>query len=302
MAENNTVVRRGIGSARGTQRLKFTHSDANRACGLFEAHLESVDVSMIKIGEDRTGMPSFNGLEIPKIRFTFASNVKEANKRKYITLQFNAIESNINTIPNGKDAWKVNSVFDYFKHILDVFVLKGRELTDEEANALSLTFTDFDDAGNYIPVDPESVIAGWKAVFDGMAKILNEGKDGKPYYMNNGNIIPIWIKLIRCIKTPKKGWINVQSNGDLSFPSFVGEGVIEIFIPNTLPSIHLDIIRESITPKVQDAPKAPTAIGMGVPGVPMAGAVAVDPFAGGAQSGIPGIVDDVPFGGDMPAF
>lgn len=300
MAENNTVARRGISTARGTQRLKFTHTDADKSCGLFPAHLESVDVSMIKIGEDRTGMPSFNGLEIPKIRFTFASNVKETAKRKYITLQFSAVESNIDTIPDSKDAWKVNSVFDYFKHILDVYVLKGRDLTDEEANALSLTFTDFDEDGNYVPVEPEVVIAGWKAVFDGMAKILNEGKDGKPYYMNNGNPLPIWIKLVRCIKTPKKGWINVQSNGDLSFPSFVGEGVIEIMVPNTLPSIHLDTIRESISPRVVEAPKAPTTLAAPMGGVGMPGAVAVDPF-GAMDNGVPGITNDIPFG-DMPAF
>ena len=74
MSETNnvvkpTVARRGIATARGTQRLKFSHSDA-KSNGLFIAHLESVDVTKVKIGEDTTGLVSFNGLEIPRIRFT----------------------------------------------------------------------------------------------------------------------------------------------------------------------------------------------------------------------------------------
>ena len=98
MAENTEVVakapvmRRGVASARGTQRLKFTHEDANKATGLFIAHLDSVEVSMIKIGEDKQGMPSFNGLEIPKLRFIFTSNDENVAKRKNAVLSFNAVE------------------------------------------------------------------------------------------------------------------------------------------------------------------------------------------------------------------
>ena len=36
-----------------------------------------------RIGDDKTGMPSFNGLEIPKLTITFASNEEDANKRHY---------------------------------------------------------------------------------------------------------------------------------------------------------------------------------------------------------------------------
>ena len=57
MAENtnnaSVVARRGIATARGTQRLKFSHSDA-KSNGLFIAHLESVDVSTIKISGEST--------------------------------------------------------------------------------------------------------------------------------------------------------------------------------------------------------------------------------------------------------
>lgn len=68
-AGTKTVARRGVASARGTQILRFHHTDANPNNGLFEAHLDKVEVSMIKVGEDTTGMPSFNGLEIPRLTF-----------------------------------------------------------------------------------------------------------------------------------------------------------------------------------------------------------------------------------------
>lgn len=257
------VNRRGVAAARGTTRLKFSHEQAKQN-GLFIGHLESVAASMIQIGEDKTGMPSFNGLEIPKIVFTFTSNEPEVAKRHYITLQFTAVESNANTIPGGKEEWKVNTVFDWFKHILNVYVLKGRELTEDEANALTLSFDDFDEQGEYVPVEPEDVIAGWKTLFENFENIINRGRDGQPYYKSkDGKDIPIWMKLLRYIKTGKKGWQPVN-NGDLAFPSFVGEGCIEIYKQNTPPSIRIDSIKEAIIPMNIEKAKAPN---MPVPGI-----------------------------------
>ena len=274
-------VRRGIAAARGTTRLKFSHEQA-KLNGLFIAHLDSVATSMIQIGEDKTGMPSFNGLEIPKLVFTFASNEAEVAKRHYVTLQFTAVESNANTIPGGKEDWKVNTVFDWLKHILNVYVLKGRELTDEEADALSLPFEDFDEQGEYVPVEPETVIAGWKTIFENFENIVNRGRDGQPYYKTkDGKDVPVWIKLLRYNKT-KKGW-NPINNGDLSFPSFVGEGCIEIYKQNTAPSIRIDSVKESIIPMNVEKAKAPNMPGLntGVAGAsPMGGGVPVDPMAG----------------------
>lgn len=268
--EVKKVNRRGIGSARGTTRLKFNNEQA-KANGLFHAHLDSVTVSMIQIGEDKSGMPSFNGLEIPKIVFTFASNEEDVNKRHYATLQFTAVESTANTIPGGSEEWKVNSVFDWFKHILNVYVLKGRELTDEEAEALSLSFEDFDEQGEYLPVEPETVIAGWKTLFENMENILNRGRDGQPYYKTKDNKnITVWIKLLRFIKSKKKNWQPIN-NGDLSFPSFVGEGCIEIYKPNTPASIRIDVVRETIVPMQIEKPKTPNmpTPNMGMGGIPV---------------------------------
>lgn len=298
-AEQKKVNRRGLGTARGTTRLKFTHEMA-KPNGLFLGHLESVTIGTIKIGEDTTGMPSFNGMEIPRLSLTFASNEEDASKRHYVSLNFNAVESNVNTIPGGKDEWKVNSVFDWLKHILNVYVLKGRELNEEEANALSLSFEDFDEQGEYVNVEPEDVIAGWKVLFENFENILNRGRDGQPYYKTkDGKNIPVWIKLIRYIKNNKKGWQPVN-NGDLAFPAFVGEGCIELCKQNVVPSIRLDSIKEAIIPMNIEKPKTPN---MPTPGVPAmgpgisAGVPVTDPMAGnGNFAGIAAEAgDDMPF-------
>lgn len=297
--EVKKVNRRGIGTARGTTRLKFSHELA-KPNGLFIGHLDSVVVNMIKIGEESTGMPSFNGLEIPRLTITFASNEEEVNKRHYIPLTFTAVESTANTIPGGSDEWKVNAVFDWIKHILDVYVLKGRELTDDEANALSLSFEDFDEQGEYVPVEPEEVIAGWKTLFENFENIMNRGRDGQPYYKSkDGKFISIWIKLVRYIKSNKKGWQAVN-NGELSFPSFVGEGCIELNKANVAPSIRLNSVKEAIIPMNIDKPKSPNmpTPGMGVGTSPVMGGVPVgDPMMGGNNFG--GIAaeaaEDVPF-------
>lgn len=248
-------VRRGIGSARGTTRMKFDHKMA-LPNGLFLGHIDEVSVKMVGIGEETTGLPSFTGLEIPRLTIVFASNEEDVNKRKYASLTFMCQESNAETIPGGKSEWKINQIFDYLNHVLKVFYLKGRDLTEEEETALALPFDDFNDEGEYVPLDPEVIIAGWKQVFENFANIMNTGKDNAPVYKTKDNkFIPCYGKLIRCIKT-KKGWQNV-TNGDLAFPTFVGEGVFEIYKASTNPSIRLDAVRESILPKVTEVAKKP---------------------------------------------
>lgn len=273
-----TKLRRGIATARGTQRLKFTHELA-KSNGLFIGHLEKVETSMITIGESTTGMPSFNGMEIPRLRLTFATNEPEENKRHYVTMSFTAVESTVDTIPGGKSEWQVSRLFDYMKHLLNVYYLKGRELNEQEVEALSLTFEDFDENGVFVPVAVEQVIAAYTTLFENFVALMEKGKNDMPVYLDkDGKFIPIWIKLVRHIKN-KKGWVAV-ANGDLAFPTFVGEGVIEIWKQNTPASIRLDVIRECITPKEETKEaKAPTIPGIATPGIP-AGGVAIDPMMG----------------------
>lgn len=291
--EVKKVSRRGLGSARGTAHLKFGNDQA-KPNGLFLGHLEEVKYSTITIGEDKTGMPSFNGFEIPKLTLTFASNEEDPNKRHYVSKTFTAVESNVNTIPGGKEEWKVNSVFDWLKHVLNVYYLKGRELTDEEATALSLTFEDFDEQGEYVSVDTEIVINAWKVLFENFENIMNRGKDGKPvYHDKNNKFIPVWLKLLRYVKS-RKSWTPIN-NGDLSLPQFVGEGCIEIYQQNAIPSIKIDLVKETILIMNVEKPKTPNMPAVGGM-APMMGGVAIDQTMNPMGTNISSqTIDDMPF-------
>lgn len=291
--EVKKVSRRGLGSARGTARLKFGNDQA-KPNGLFLGHLEEVKYSTITIGEDKTGMPSFNGFEIPKLTLTFASNEEDPNKRHYVSKTFTAVESNVNTIPGGKEEWKVNSVFDWLKHVLNVYYLKGRELTDEEVTALSLTFEDFDEQGEYVSVDTEVVINAWKVLFENFENIMNRGKNSKPvYHDKNNKFIPVWLKLLRYVKS-KKSWTPIN-NGDLSLPQFVGEGCIEIYQQNTIPSIKIDLVKETILIMNVEKPKTPNMPAVGGM-APMMGGVAIDQTMNPMGTDISSqTIDDMPF-------
>jgi hypothetical protein len=291
--EVKKVSHRGLGSARGTARLKFGNDQA-KPNGLFLGHLEEVKYSTITIGEDKTGMPSFNGFEIPKLTLTFASNEEDPNKRHYVSKTFTAVESNVNTIPGGKEEWKVNSVFDWLKHVLNVYYLKGRELTDEEATALSLTFEDFDEQGEYVSVDTEIVINAWKVLFENFENIMNRGKDGKPvYHDKNNKFIPVWLKLLRYVKS-RKSWTPIN-NGDLSLPQFVGEGCIEIYQQNAIPSIKIDLVKETILIMNVEKPKTPNMPAVGGM-APMMGGVAIDQTMNPMGTDIYSqTIDDMPF-------
>lgn len=281
---------RGIGTAVGTTNLKFDTRDV-QPNGLFLAHLDKVEVTTFVPGEGKVGMPSFNGFEVPRITFVFSSNEEEANKRRKAYLQFNAVESTALTIPGKAEEWKVNIPLNYLKHILDVFVFKGRDLTEEEVASLSLDYIDFDENGEYVTVDPKDVLAAWKNLFDNVATILNTGNNGKPYYKTNDNkFIALWIKLIRYFKA-KNDWKPVN-NESLGFPQFVGEGVIEIFQPNVAPTIKIDITRERV--KVMDVKPQPKAPNANLPAAP-AGGIDVSAMMGGMAGPVVPTEEDLPF-------
>lgn len=271
--------RRGISNeTQATSRLKFSHRDANRANGLFIGMVDSCDVKWVTIDASKTGLPSFAGLSIPVFSCIFSSTHVNAAEKRYVGLRLMPAESTALSIPGGTDEWKVNNIFDYIKHLLDVFYLKGRAFTEEEENALTLTFEDFveDENGNitYEPVDAEEVIAGYRHVFENAAAMLNgtfnlaEGAAPKPAYKAaDGKPVIVWMKLLSFIKV-KNNWRPVVGGkstlGDLGFTTFIGEGVIEPYKEGKVPTLRVDPIKESITPKeVAKAPMTP-----GIPGMP----------------------------------
>lgn len=286
--------RRGVSNkTRAVNRLKFHESDAAQN-SLFIGHLESVEL----LWSTNADSKQFSGLAMPRIVLNFASNHINDSEKRHITRTILPTESNVNTIPGGSEEWKVNNIFAWLKHILDVFYLKGRKLTEEEENLLTLPFEDYDDEGNYIPVEEEEILQGYRYIFENFVNMMNGVKeDGtfKPVYKTvDGKIIPIWIKLLRHKKNKNK-WINVGANGDLDFDSFIGNGVIEILKKDKLPAIlRVDLSRESITPKPVN--QAPTIGGMpnmtGSVGVPVSPIASINDSSNSAYMDA---ADEMPF-------
>lgn len=287
-------ARRGVSNqTQAVAQLRFHEKDA-ASNGLFIGHLEEVKVDWSTNADGKM----FTGLRMPRLVFHFTSNHANVNERRHVYQNILPVESNVNTIPNGSEEWKVNNVLNWIKHILDVFYLKGRQLTAAEEEALTLSFEDFDEQSNYVAVDPEDVLKGYATLFANAAAMLNgafnlaEGEVAKPCFKDaNGKPISVWMKLLRHRKR-KNDWINVGQNGDLAFDQFIGAGAIEIQKPNTPPAIlRVDMSKESITPK--ETKKAPT-IG-GVAGMPAMGAV-----VGSEQFGVQDNSAFVDAAADMP--
>lgn len=255
--------RRGINNeTQATSRLRFHEKDAasNR---LFMAHLHSVSVAWSVNSDGK----QFSGEKVPRLVFEFASNTSDSSQRRYVDKTLFPVESNVDTIPGGDKDWQVNAVLNWIKHILDVFYLKGRNLTETEEDALSLPFMDYDDDGNYVAVDVKDVLTGYAQLFTNVAAMMNgtfnleDGDTPKPCFRDeDGKYRRCWIKLLRHIKV-KGEWKNVGT-GDLSFTQFVGTGAIELAPqPNYQPHIlSVDESKESITPK--EIKKAPSIPGM----------------------------------------
>lgn len=279
-------ARRGVtNETRSTNQLKFHERDASQY-GLFVGHLEEVLIDWRTLKDDVKGLPSFAGLAIPRLIFHFTSNHSVESDKRHVYQTFLPIESNVDTIIGGQNEWQVNNLFGWIKHILTIYYLKNRKFTDEEEDALSLPFFDTDEEGQYLAVDPEEVIKGYQVVFENVVAMMNgsyniaEGETAKPCYREaTGKAYTAWLKLLRFQKR-KGDWKPVGQNGELAFPAFLGEGCIELVkAPNIPPTIHLNVINESITPK--EVKKAPN---IGAPGIPSFNGA---PNMGGIPSGIP---------------
>ena len=289
--------RRGVSNeTQATSQLRFHEKDAapNR---LFIAHLHSVSVAWSVNADGK----QFTGEKVPRLVFEFCSNTTEASQMRHVYHSLFPVESNVNTIHGGAEEWKFNQVMNFIKHILDVYYLKGRQLTPTEEADLTLPFTDFDDEGNFVALDVKEILAGYAELFNTVAAMMNgqyglaEGETAKPCYRDdNGRFIRVWIKLLRHKKV-KGEWKNVGQNGDLAFDPFVGTGCVEMFIQGKDPSIiSVDESKESITPKeVKRAPTIPGAVDMA--GGVMAGGPAMQGAAapGGAYNEAG--ADEMPF-------
>lgn len=277
--------RRGVSNAtKAVANLKFHEKDASTQNALFVGHLAEVRVDWSENAEGK----QFTGEKVPRLTLHFTSEHKNVSEQRHVYYTLNCVESNVNTIPDGTEEWKVNNVFNWIKHILDVYYLKGREMTEEEEAALTLPFEDYDDEGNYVAVETKDVIAGYAFIFNNFAAMMNgqfnlaDGEVAKPCFKtSDGKFIPAWLKLLRHKKV-KGEWRNVAQNGELGFDSFIGNGVVELIRKDMPPAVlRVDLAKESITPK--ETKKAPTMGGV-ASGMPMGGVIAGSPM----DMGVPG--------------
>ena len=291
--------RRGVSNqTQAVAQLKFHEKDA-APNGLFIGHLEEVRVDW-SVNEEGG---AFQGLKVPRVTLHFASEHKNASEQRHVYQTIFPQPSNVDTIPGGKDAWRVDNVLNWIKHILDIYYLKGREMTPSEEDALTLNFVDYEEDANgkfvYVPVDTEKeVIPAYRTLFDNFVAMMNgqfelaDGEVAKPCYKTaDGKFIPAWLKLIRHKKV-KGQWKNAGQNGELAFDGFIGNGVVELMKKDMPPAVlRLDLSKESITPKEvnrQPTIGAPAAMGGGVPvdGMPMGNAPANGAF-NDAQGDLP---------------
>lgn len=296
---------RGVSNkTQAVTQLRFHEKDAANN-GLFVGHLEEVRVDWSVNGDGG----AFTGLKIPRVTLHFASEHKVATEQRHVYQTIFPQPSNVDTIPGGKDSWRVDNVLNWIKHILDIYYLKGRELTTEEEEALTLNFCDYEEDGNnyiYSPVDTENeVIPAYRTLFENFVAMMNgtfnlkEGEVAKPCYKTaDGKFIPAWLKLLRH-KKRKNEWVNVGQNGELAFDGFIGNGVVELIkkennTPMPPSVLRIDASKESITPK--EIKKQPT---IGAPGTNIPnGGVTIDgmPMGGGdAVNSAFGSADGMPF-------
>lgn len=308
MAENEKVaanaqpaakkIRRGISNeTKALTRIKFHEKDATNN-GLFIGHLESVSVDWSASEKSK----SFPNMNMPRLTFHFESNHAKVAERRYLGHTMWPVESSVETIPGGRRQIAVDSILNGIKHILDVYYLKGRELTDTEEEALTLSFVDFDEEGNYIPVEPEDVLNGYRKIFENAAAMLNgtwsspeQEATGKPCYKTaDGKFIPVWMKLLRHTKGRDGKWYNVGLSGELDFTGNPGNGWIEPVQGQNPPKVlRLDLAKESITPKQTD--RIPN---VGVVNPAALGGVVAPAIAPAVDNQVAGAYADA--GGEMP--
>ena len=278
--------RRGVSNAtKAVANLKFHEKDASTQNALFVGHLAEVRVDWSENAEGK----QFTGEKVPRLTLHFTSEHKNVSEQRHVYYTLNCVESNVNTIPGVTEEWKVNNVFNWIKHILDVYYLKGREMTEEEEAALTLPFEDYDDEGNYVTVETKDVIAGYAFIFNNFAAMMNgqfnlaDGEVAKPCFKtSDGKFIPAWLKLLSHKKV-KGEWRNVAQNGELGFDSFIGNGVVELIRKDMPPAVlRVDLAKESITPK--ETKKAPTLGGV-ASGMAIGGVIAGSPMDMGVSGG-----------------
>lgn len=212
---------------------QFKLNPMSKGNGLCLGALVNVNVTLSEkpVKEDSAYI-NYRGLHMPMLHFVFAGS--DANKGRTYIRTFNAWDFEYDLTSNYPDQnWNVFS--SNIKHYLEVF--KGGELSDDDFAKLAI---DDEKRG-------EEMVKEFKRYFDDIAKLFNNyhGKNKPIYKDDKGVPYPLWMKLLISIKGSH------VNKGNPGFPSFVGDGIIEKYIPKVDPYIA---IRPAKQESIEDKP------------------------------------------------
>lgn len=222
-----------------TAKARMIPSDNPLYHGFAMGKLDSVEVEIReipKIKEDgSTSDWEMAGKTIPILKLNFSNTeVKEEQERIFLHTE-DVIGIN-KSVANGGgpiDDKTLDNLYtqmwNRLKHFHEVYAkqVNFKELGKEMADTVNAWTTNAGNASKTV----DSTIKCFTDLFNAFANAMNKGKDGKPVYVKADNTsCKLYMKLVG-------NYSNVADKAGkfFTFPTFVGSGMIEIYIPNVKP-------------------------------------------------------------------
>jgi hypothetical protein len=205
--------------------------------GLVVTFIKSVEVVDVEVSNADGAWKDFDGHKVPKLVINF---IEIPSIKGKVAGSYPWTMSPIPHIPNSTTYdWWFDSNQQMIKHFIDAFI-GADNFKDEYEKLLSI---DLDDTKE-LPV--ETVLDAHRKFYEGVATVFNgDGKKLESIFKDkDGNSYPVWTKLLLYVKN------NKVNGGNFGFPSYPGDGVIELVRKGYEPSISIKIAKgESIIPR-----------------------------------------------------
>lgn len=245
--------RRSVNAVNDVTRAPFTRKDA-REDGLFSAYITGIDVQHVDAKPDG----NFPGTAYDMLVIRFASDLNNNMATKHYDHPIYPQVSSPETIPGGEKEYVVTNVLKWVKHIWTQLISRNqRAMTEEEDAALDLDIEDYDEDANgnitYKSLPADMVVLGYSTLFNNIKSMVDgtfyakEGETPKSFIKNNnGTPVKVHLKLLAATRDRKGAWKNLTKDGSLAATSAPGTGVFELDIPGKLPSISINLAKETL--------------------------------------------------------
>lgn len=179
-------------------------------CHAFLTKVEVIEQKVDKVDDKNVERDwEYAGFTIPKLQFTFIQKKEENQSRDRILRH---TEDPLTTIGKDGTPIEMDTITAIFEAMNDRIV-HIHETFKGTPNYLPLTNLELDIKG-----DTKAKLESHKVMFTAIAKSFNEGKEGKPIFVDaKGKSIPVYLKIQPDYKT--KAFYTI--------PKFVGKGFIE---------------------------------------------------------------------------